>query len=95
MVVDVRKNSPTFGKWFGAVLDEDGVNQIYMPKGFAHGFCTLSDKTILHYKVTEYFDPTDDAGIHYLDPDLSISWPNAKPIISVRDNTFPFLKEIF
>lgn len=85
VVVDIRPHSPTFGHWFGTELREDGCQQIYMASGFAHGFCVLSEAADLHYKVTQVFDETDEWGILWSDPDLGISWPVRKPVISSRD----------
>jgi len=90
--LDIRKGSPTFGRWFGAELNADAPRQIYMPPGFAHGFCVLSDEAILHYKCTETYHHNDEGGIHWNDPDLAISWPLEKPFVSDRDDAFPRLK---
>lgn len=91
VVVDVRKGSPSFGKWFGIELSDEGPRQIYMTHGFAHGFCVLSDDTDLHYKVSQRYDPTDDAGLRWNDPEVGIEWPVATPIVSDRDNGHPNL----
>jgi dTDP-4-dehydrorhamnose 3,5-epimerase len=91
VVVDVRRGSPTFGKWFGAELGEDGPTQVFMSQGFAHGFCVLSDFADLHYKVTQKYDPEDEGGLLWNDPDVGISWPVEFPIISERDKKFPTL----
>tara|TARA_Y100001968_G_scaffold333874_1_gene400388 strand:- start:828 stop:1355 length:528 start_codon:yes stop_codon:yes gene_type:complete len=85
VVVDIRPSSCTYGKWFGTNLSEDKISQIYMPKGFAHGFYVFSDIAILHYKVSENFDPEDDCGILWSDPDLNIDWPVSEPIVSNKD----------
>ncbi|EKO08573.1 MULTISPECIES: dTDP-4-dehydrorhamnose 3,5-epimerase [Leptospira] len=94
VVVDIRKNSSTFGKWFGLELSDDKIRQVYMSPGLAHGFCTLSDSVDLHYKVSEKYDPNDDAGLNYADPTVKISWPIQNPIVSKKDQNLPFLKDI-
>ncbi|AXR66169.1 dTDP-4-dehydrorhamnose 3,5-epimerase [Leptospira mayottensis] len=94
VVVDIRKQSSTFGKWFGIELSDDGIRQVYMAPGLAHGFCTLSDSVDLHYKVSEKYDPNDDAGLNYADPIVGISWPIQNPIVSKKDKTYPCLKDL-
>lgn len=89
VVVDIRKASPTYGKWFGVELGDGGPRQVYMAHGFAHGFCVLSDVADLHYKVTQRYDPADEAGIIYNDPQIGIVWPVGNPIISDRDKLYP------
>lgn len=93
VVVDVRKGSPTFGKWFGTELGEGAPAQVYMPHGFAHGFCVLSDWADLHYKVSQRYDPHDEGGLLWNDEDVKIEWPIADPIISLRDRRHPKLSE--
>jgi len=85
VVVDIRKNSPTFGEWYGADLGDGGIRQIYMAPGFAHGFCTLSESVDLHYKVSQIYDRNDDGGLIWNDPFLKIQWPIMNPIISSKD----------
>lgn len=94
VVVDVRRASPTFGKWFGTELCDEGPRQIYMAPGFAHGFCVLSEYADLHYKVSQRYDPTDDAGLFWNDPGVGIKWPVDAPIVSDRDNTHPRIGSI-
>ncbi len=94
VVVDIRGNSPTFGKWFGAELGDEGPNQIYMAHGFAHGFCVLSDRADLHYKVSQTYDASDDAGLCWSDPEVGIGWPVSAPIVSERDQGRPLLRSI-
>lgn len=94
VVVDIRRDSPTFGQWFGTALRDDGIRQIYMPHGFAHGFCVLSDYADLHYKVSQKFDPHDDAGLRWDDPDVAIDWPIKSPIISAKDRRHPLLRDL-
>ena len=86
VVVDIRIDSETYGKWFGIQLSEDdGPSQIYMPNGFAHGFCVLSDVADLHYKVSEKYDPKDDFGLVWSDSQIRIKWPIENPIVSEKD----------
>lgn len=89
VVVDVRKDSPNFGKWFGTELSDEGPSQVYMANGFAHGFCVLSDVADLHYKVSQKYDPTDDGGLRWDDPTVAIEWPISGPIVSDRDRKLP------
>jgi dTDP-4-dehydrorhamnose 3,5-epimerase len=89
VLVDLRKNSSTFGKWFGTELSAEGTRQVYMPHGIAHGFCVLSDVADLQYKVSHLYDPSDEGGIVWNDPDLAIEWPVTAPIVSARDQAHP------
>lgn len=94
VVVDIRKSSPTFGKWFGMFLSESGLKQLFIPEGFAHGFCVTSDEAIFCYKCTDYYSPSDERGIRWDDPTLSIDWPVANPIVSEKDQGLPLLKDL-
>lgn len=85
VVVDIRKGSPTFGKWYGTELSDEGPRQIYMAHGFAHGFCVLSDYADLHYKVSQRYDPSDEGGLIWNDGEVRIDWPIKDPVISARD----------
>jgi dTDP-4-dehydrorhamnose 3,5-epimerase len=85
VAVDVRRDSPTFGRWTAAVLSGENFHQLYVPPGCAHGFCVLSERAQVHYKVTELYDPADEVGIAYNDPALTIQWPVADPLLSDRD----------
>jgi dTDP-4-dehydrorhamnose 3,5-epimerase len=86
--VDLRLNSATFGKSFGVFLSDGGQRQIYMAPGFAHGFCVLSDIADLHYKVSRFYDPKDECGLHWKDSDVNIQWPSIKLNINERDQNY-------
>jgi len=92
--VDLRIGSPTFGQWLGFRLSESRPQQLFLPAGVAHGFCTLSDNADILYKCTDYFDPNDEGGLLWNDPDLGIDWPIDQPIIHSRDSKFPVLRNI-
>lgn len=92
VIVDIRVGSPTFGKWFGATLEQG--DQVYMPAGVAHGFLVVGSAADLHYRVTQTYRPENEAGIRWNDPDLNISWPQSEVIVSDRDATFPLWSEI-
>jgi dTDP-4-dehydrorhamnose 3,5-epimerase len=95
VTVDLRKSSPTFGRWFGAELSDAGPRrQIYMAPGFAHGFCVLSEFADLHYKVSCLYDRADEAGLIWNDPDLGIRWPIQYPAVGQRDAGYPRLREL-
>ncbi|MCL6633405.1 MAG: dTDP-4-dehydrorhamnose 3,5-epimerase [Alicyclobacillus herbarius] len=93
IAVDIRKGSPTFGKWVAVILTADNHRQLLIPKGFAHGFCTLVPNTIVAYKVDEYYSPEHDRGILWNDPTLSIPWPTSNPVLSAKDERHPGLEE--
>jgi dTDP-4-dehydrorhamnose 3,5-epimerase len=94
VVVDLRRGSPTFGEWESVVLDDERGLQLYIPIGFGHGFCVLSDLADFVYKVTSYFDPATEAGFRFDDPDVGIEWPDGELLYSERDRTAPLLAEI-
>lgn len=94
VAVDLRKASPTFGKWQGFDLSAENFRQLFVPAGFAHGFCTTEDDTEVQYKVDNIYSPEADAGIRWDDPAFGIDWPVKKPILSDKDARLPFLKEI-
>jgi dTDP-4-dehydrorhamnose 3,5-epimerase len=92
VAVDIRKNSPTFGKWIGEILSEKNHKLLYVPEGFAHGFCVLSNEADVLYKVNQEYSPEHEKGIMWNDPDLNISWPIKKPILQEKDILLPILK---
>lgn len=98
VVVDLRKGEPTFKKWFGIELSEENKTMLYIPKGFAHGFLTLSERADFLYKCTEFYHPEDEGGIFWADPELKITWPEeiAKEnlIISDKDKKLPLLTSV-
>lgn len=95
VAVDIRKNSPTYGKWYGVELSEDNKKQFLISEGFAHGFVVLSDVAEFCYKVTDFYHPGDEGGIAYNDPDIGIEWPAAGNLImSQKDQNWPGLSSI-
>jgi dTDP-4-dehydrorhamnose 3,5-epimerase len=94
VVVDLRRDSPTFGEWESVQLDDERHRQLWIPVGFGHGFCVLSDVADFAYKCTSYYDPATEAGIRFDDPDIGIEWPAMEWIHSERDRTAPRLSEI-
>ena len=93
VAVDLRKNSKTFGKWYGVELSAENKKQFYIPEGFAHGFLVRSEKAEFCYKVTDFYHPDDEGGIMWNDPDIGIDWGDTSDIIlSEKDKTHPFLR---
>jgi dTDP-4-dehydrorhamnose 3,5-epimerase len=92
--VDIRRGSPTFGRWFGMTLSAENKRQFYLPPGFAHGFLVLSEMALFHYKCTDYYSPKDEQGFRWDDPDVGIKWPVENPILSQRDAAAPRLKAL-
>ena len=94
VTVDIRRGSPTFGKWISVVISDEDKQQIYIPEGFAHGFCVLSDTAFLSYKCSDLYAPDCEGGILWSDPDLNIDWPLEQPLLSGKDSQYPCLNEI-
>lgn len=92
--VDLRADSPTFGKHVSVTLSSEKHQQLFLPAGVAHGFCTLGERNEILYKCTEYYDPNDEAGLLWNDTDLGIKWPIKDPVIKDRDASYPKLKNI-
>ena len=94
VAVDIRRGSPHFGKWTAARLSSEDCRQLFIPAGFAHGFCVISETAVVHYKCTDFYCPAEERGIRWDDPALSIAWPVADPIVSEKDRIYPTLSEI-
>jgi len=95
VAVDIRPNSPDFGRWVGVVLDDDNKRQLYVPKGFAHGFCTLSETADFEYKCSDFYDPADEYGIAWNDSDIAVDWPQMEQVVlSPRDRRNPTLAQV-
>ena len=93
VAVDLRKDSLTFSKWIGIILSEENKKSFYIPRGFAHGFCTISNKTEVLYKVDNYYSPEYERGLIWNDPDIAIDWPAENPILSAKDRENMRLKD--
>jgi dTDP-4-dehydrorhamnose 3,5-epimerase len=94
VAVDIRRGSPTFGKWVGVMLSADNRRQLWVPPGFAHGFCVTSETADVVYKVTAYYAPERDRGIRWNDPAIGIDWPLATPPqLSAKDEKAPLLRD--
>jgi len=94
VAVDIRVGSPTFGQWEGVTLSSENKKQFYLPRGFAHGFCVLSDTAIFSYKCDDLYAPDCEGGILWSDPDLNIDWPVKEPLLSNKDGRYTCLKDI-
>ncbi len=95
VAVDIRKDSDTFGEWEAIFLDDQDFCQLYIPVGFAHGFCVLSETATVLYKISSPYNPATECSIRWDDPDLNIPWPIRSPVLSLRDQQSPFFKEVF
>jgi dTDP-4-dehydrorhamnose 3,5-epimerase len=93
VAVDIRRGSPTYGRWIGQALTAENRRMLYIPEGFAHGFCVLSAQADVLYQVTEEYAPQFDCGILWNDPEIGIDWPVAEPILSRKDAELPPLRE--
>lgn len=94
VAVDIRKDSATYKKWIGVTLTADQKNMLYIPEGFAHGFCALEDDTYFAYNLTKEYSPEHERGLRWDDPALEITWPVTEPIIAGRDAQYPTLDSI-
>jgi dTDP-4-dehydrorhamnose 3,5-epimerase len=94
VAVDVRRRSPTFGRWVAVTLSAENFKQCYVPPGFAHGFCVLSQDAQVEYKCTDLYEPASEVGVAWNDPVLAIPWPIAQPLLSDRDRRNPTLAEL-
>jgi dTDP-4-dehydrorhamnose 3,5-epimerase len=94
VAVDIRRGSPTFGKWVGAYLSAENKHQLFIPEGFAHGYCVVSDQAIFSYKCSGFYSPKDERGILWCDPQINIAWPNKTPLLSEKDYQYSVLKNI-
>lgn len=93
VAADVNPDSKTFGQWVGVEISEENHRQLWIPPGYAHGFCVLSEVADFEYKCTALYHPRSDSGVAWDDPDLSIDWPVSEPILSEKDKALPKLKE--
>ena len=94
VAVDVRKNSETYGKWVSATLDDKSMNMLYVPEGFAHGFCVTSESADIEYLCTDEYAPDLERGIRYNDPKLAIPWPVQKLAVSTKDDQHPYFDKV-
>ncbi len=92
VAADIRRGSPTFGTWVGVTLDDREMSALWIPPGFAHGFCALSDDVDVTYKCTDFYAPGDERGVAWNDPLLGVTWPVKKPILNAKDQSFPLLE---
>ena len=94
VVVDVRRESKNFGRWIGIHLSDENKRQIFIPEGFAHGFCVVSETALFSYKCSDFYAPDCERGVLWNDPDLAIDWPMEKPILSPKDAGYPRLRDV-
>jgi dTDP-4-dehydrorhamnose 3,5-epimerase len=94
VAVDVRRGSATFGRWVGETLSAENFRQLWVPPGFLHGFCVVSETAQVEYKCTELYHPEDELGVIWNDPDIGIAWPVGTPVLSAKDAALPRLREI-
>ena len=92
--MDLREDSSTYGEWFGVELSAENQTQLFLPKGFAHGYSVLSKKAIVQYKIDAPYNPHAEVGLRFDDPDLGIDWQVDNPILSEKDLKLPFLKDL-
>ena len=94
VAVDIRRSSTSFGKWVGVILSSENKEQIFIPKGFAHGFLVLSETAEFLYKCDEFYNPDDEKGVVWNDPIIGINWGVSEPILSAKDKAYPHLSKI-
>ncbi|AEP12413.1 dTDP-4-dehydrorhamnose 3,5-epimerase [Chloracidobacterium thermophilum] len=94
VVVDIRLDSPTFGRWLGVRLSAENFRQLYVPQGFVHGFCVVSDMAEVLYKCTALYDPGDEIGVIWNDPEIGIDWGIESPLLSEKDRRLPTLRTL-
>ncbi|HYU33772.1 MAG TPA: dTDP-4-dehydrorhamnose 3,5-epimerase [Thermoanaerobaculia bacterium] len=94
VAVDIRPGSPSFGRWVGETLSGENARQLYVPPGFAHGFCVLSETAHVQYKCTDVYRPGDEIGVAWNDPEIGIDWPVADPVLNEKDRKAPRLAKI-
>ena len=94
VLVDLRRGSATFGQWESFELDDEAMRQLYVPIGFGHGFCVLSDVADVSYQLSSYYDPARESGVAWDDPEIGVEWPISDPILSERDRNAPRLAEL-
>jgi len=94
VIVDIQKGSPTFKKWFGITLSAENFKQCYVPPGYAHGFCVMSESAEVEYKVTDFYDPQDELHLAWNDPDIAVQWPIPHPTLSAKDQAGLTLKAL-
>jgi len=94
VVVDIRQGSPSFGKWTGFRLSDENKRQVFVPEGFAHEFCALSEVAFVYYKCSDFYSPESEGGILWNDNDIGIEWPLIDPILSHKDRKYPRLRDV-
>ena len=94
VAVDIRVDSPTFGRWISEVLSDSNHRQMYIPPGLAHGYCVISETAVFSYKCTDFYNPSTENGIIWNDADLNIDWPIKQPVLSAKDANYPRLKDL-
>jgi dTDP-4-dehydrorhamnose 3,5-epimerase len=94
VALDIRRGSPYFGQWTSVHLSDENKRQLFLPEGFAHGFCVLSESAQVLYKCTDYYAAEDEGGVLWSDPTLAIDWPISQPLLSEKDSQLPYLADI-
>lgn len=94
VVIDIREDSSTYGQWDSFSLSSENGHQLYVPGGFAHGFLVTSESALVLYKCTDFYQPSDECGIAWDDPNVGVAWPVAEPILSEKDRKLPYLRDL-